>query len=263
MNEEPAAYADERSRRIEQTVARDLARRRRLIRVYLLLLLVPLIAVAAHMVVGRTDRKIVEDEVRPVKESYEKIAPVLAEVGEVGELLPEIRAVGDRFQNYEQGQQALDRRVNEVAAEIGELQPAVADARAAKAEVAELRQAYEVQQQQLSRRIDAFELRLGPRDGEGGADRPPPGGYPAGATVERLSGRTAAIEDKQAEMSQQLARLLARPPQGQSADVEALKRRVRELEATVDALQEEIRRLRSELEGQTETRERRRVPPPG
>jgi len=262
VNEEPAGYGDERSRRIEQTVARDIARRRRLIRIYLALLVVPLIAVAAHMLLGRTDRQIVEDEVRPVKETYEKIAPVLADVGEVGELLPEIRAVGDRFQTYERGQSDLGERVAAVAAEVGELQPALADARAAKAEVAELRQAYEAQQQQLGRRIDAFELRLGPAGRESGADRPP-AGYPAGATFERLSGRTAAIEQKQAEISEQLTRVLARPPQGQPADVEALSGRVRELEVAVDALQEENRRLRSELDAQTETREPRRVQPPG
>jgi hypothetical protein len=38
---------------------------------------------------------------------------------------------------------------------------------------------------------------------------------------------------------------------------------VRELEVAVDALQEENRRLRSELDAQTETREPRRVQPPG
>ena len=84
VDQEPEGYAAERSRRIEQTVARDLARRRRLIWIYLALLLVPLAVAAAHALYGRTDRQIVarevEQRVEPVERTYQEIAPMLEDV---------------------------------------------------------------------------------------------------------------------------------------------------------------------------------------
>lgn len=246
VDEEPEGYAAERSRRIEETVARDLARRRRLIRIYLALLLVPLAVAAAHALYGRTDRQMVawevEQRVEPVERSYQEIAAMLEDVRGVGELLPEIRGVGERIQTYEQGQEELDQRVAEVAAEVGEIKPAVA-------EVAELRRAYDVEQRRLASRIDAFELRLGPAAAEeGAASRQPAAGFVAVPTFERLSGRTAALEKQQAELARQLALLSAgAPPERPPADLAALDRRLKDLERTVDTLEQEVRRLRAEL----------------
>lgn len=121
--------------------AREVARRRRLIRTYLALLVVPLAAVAALLLFGRTDRAVVEQEidqrVRPVEETYSRIEPMLDEVRQVG--VPELRAAGDRFRGYERGQSELSEQVEQVAAEIERLRPAVQEATEIRAEMQERR----------------------------------------------------------------------------------------------------------------------------
>jgi len=209
---EPEGYAAERRSRIEQTVARDLARRRRMIRVYLALLIVPLAVAAAFMLFGRTDREVVEQEVE------QQVAPVWQSYREIEPMLTEVRGVDERIESYERGQSDLEQRVAAVAAQVRELEPTAAAGREAREQVTELRRDWETEKRQLSRRIDAFELRLDPAARERGADPATPS-YGAATRLD---------------------------PQP-STDVEALGRRVKELEATVEALQREIRTLRAEL----------------
>jgi len=251
-NGEPEGYAATRTSRIEQTVARDLARRRRMVRAYLALLIVPLAVAAAFLVFGRTDRRVVEEEVEeqvaPVWQSYREIEPMLTEVRGVGELLPSIRGVDERIERYERGQSELSERVAAVAADVRELEPIAAAGREAREQVTELRRDWEAEKRQLSRRIDAFEMRLDPAAGEGPAGRRPGEGAVAAPTFERLSGRTDAIERQQAELARQVTLLSAgsraeRP----ASEVDALERRLQELERTVESLEQEVRRLRAEL----------------
>lgn len=217
---------EERSRRIEATVQRDLLRRRRLIQLYLALLLVPLAVVAVLMAVGRTDREVVaaevEERVRPVEESYQEIAPMIQEVRGVGELLPEIRAVDQRFERYERGQSELAAQVTAVSEEVKQIEPVIAEARAAKAQVEEMRREYSLQQLELSKRIDLLGTQLGPASQ--GALRPP------------RDEATWSVEPR-------------------AGEVEALERRIKELEATVTRLQRETRALRTDLD-------RARISPP-
>lgn len=218
---------EERSRRIEAAVQRDLARRRRLIQLYLALLLVPLAVAAVLMAVGRTDREVVAAEVeqrvavevdqriQPVEESYREIAPMIEEVRGFNALVPDAGALEDRFAAYERGQSELAAQVTAVTAEVQQIEPVIAEARAAKAQVEEMRREYSAQQLELSKRIDVLGTQLGPA--AEGALRPP---------------RDAAI----------------RAVEPRAAEVATLERRIKELEATVTRLQRETRALRTDLD---------------
>ncbi len=214
-----SAPPEERSRRIEATVQRDLARRRRLIQLYLALLLVPLAVAAVLMAVGRTDREVVAAEVdqrvQPVEASFREIAPMIEEVRGVGELLPEIRAVDERFERYERGQSELAEQVTAVTAEVKQIEPVIAEARAARAQVEEMRREYSAQQLELSKRIDVLGTQLAPA--AEGAVRP----------------RGEVLRAVEPQVTQAVA---------------ALERRIKELEAEVTRLQRETRMLRTDLD---------------
>jgi DNA repair exonuclease SbcCD ATPase subunit len=252
MVAEPERHAAERTRRIGLSVDREVARRQRLIRIYLALVAVPLAVAGLFLAFGRTDRQVVQQEVdkrvTPVEESYREIQPMLSEVRGVGELLPQIQAVGDRFQSYEQGQDSLRRQVAQVTAQVGELQPAVEEGRQAKAEIAELRRDYESQQQELKGDIEALARRFAPALGQLPGGQPPAAGRPPQSTVDRLAGRTAQIEQQQAELSRQMALLQQTAPQSRPpADLDALNQRLKALERSVETLQREIRAMQAEI----------------
>ena len=117
---------DSRSDRIENAVGRELARRRRLLRLYLLLLLVPLGLAAWFLAAGRSDqetlRQTVEDRVAPVEQSYEQIAPKLQQVESLDEALPVVRQAAKQLQEQEKQVAALQDRVEKIEPEMREIQ---------------------------------------------------------------------------------------------------------------------------------------------
>lgn len=247
----PAEGGAERSRRIELSVERQVVRRQRLIRLYLVLLAIPLAVAAAFLLWGRTDREIVEQEVeqqvKPIQDSYREIAPMIADVRGVGELLPEIRTVNDRLGGYEQGQQELGVRVAEVASEIGELKPAVAEAREAKAEIETLRREVESQQRAVIQRIDRLDSRVRPAT-ESEPAQPAVGAGLDRRTFDALAGRTEQMEGQQAELSRRLERLAASgSAAASSSELQALKSQMATLERSLAILQREVREIRAQL----------------
>lgn len=112
--------------RIENAVERELARRRRLLRLYLLLLLVPLGLAAWFLVAGRSDHEIfrqtVEDRVAPVEQRYEQIAPRLEQVESLDEALPVVRQAAKQLQEQEKQVETLQDQVEEIVPAMREIQ---------------------------------------------------------------------------------------------------------------------------------------------
>jgi ABC-type Fe3+-citrate transport system substrate-binding protein len=112
--------------RIENAVERELARRRRLLRLYLLLLLVPLGLAAWFLVAGRSDHKIlretVEQRVAPVEKRYERIAPKLERVERLDEDLVVVQQAAEQLQAQEKQVETLQRQVQEIAPAVREIQ---------------------------------------------------------------------------------------------------------------------------------------------
>lgn len=215
---EPAADPDaERSRRIEATVQRDLARRRRLIRLYLALLLVPVAVAAGLMLFGRSERATVDQAAeQAVDARVERLAPMAVELErEWASLGPRIRGVDERFESYERGQSELAEQLSAVTADVREIEPALAEAREAKAEVERMRRDYSAKQRELSLQIEALGTRIGPATG--GSQRPP--------------GEELHVIDPRV-----------------SRQVDTLERRIRALESSVTRLQRESDSLRTELD---------------
>jgi len=249
MDPAPGEQTAERDRRLDLSVQRELARRRRLIRLYLVLLAIPLAVAAGFLLWGRTDRQVVQQEVeqrvKPVESQYREIQPMLDDVRGVSALLPEIRSVDERFQGYAQGQDELQERVAAVTSELRELKPAVAEAADLREQVQVLRRDLDRQQSDVEQRFQALAPQVGAVT-HGGAAQPPAANLNP-AVVGRLTDRTSRIEEQQAELSQQVRRLTAAGSEGPpSADVEALSRRIRQLERTVESLRREVEALRKE-----------------
>ena len=112
--------------RIENAIERELARRRRLLRLYLLLLLVPLGLAAWFLVAGRSDhetfRQTLEARVAPVEQRYEQIAPKLEQVESLDQALPVVRQAAKQLQEQEKQVETLQDRVDRIEPEVQEIQ---------------------------------------------------------------------------------------------------------------------------------------------
>jgi DNA repair exonuclease SbcCD ATPase subunit len=125
------------SGRIENAVERELARRRRLLRLYLLLLLVPLGLAAWFLAFGRSDQEIVhqtvEQRVAPVEARYEQIAPKLEQVESLDKTLPVVQQAAKQLQ-------AQGKQVETLRQQVQEIAPAVQQIQAQQRQVATLQQ---------------------------------------------------------------------------------------------------------------------------
>jgi len=114
-----------RGDRIENAVERELARRRRLLRLYLLLLLVPLGLTAWFLVAGRSDqdtfRQAVENRVAPVEQRYERIAPKLDQMESFDEALPIVRQAAKQLQEQEKQVETLQDQVEKIVPEMQQI----------------------------------------------------------------------------------------------------------------------------------------------
>ncbi len=115
-----------RSNRIENAVERELARRRRLLRFYLLLLLVPLGLAAWFLAAGRSDhesvRQTLDMRVAPVEERYAEIAPKLDQVEGLNEALPIVRKAAAQLQAQEKQVETLEQQVKEIVPAVKEIE---------------------------------------------------------------------------------------------------------------------------------------------
>jgi cell division protein FtsB len=121
-----------RSERIELAVQREMARRRRLLRLYLFLLLIPLGVGAWFLSSGSSDREAARQDIQKVEKSYAEIAPKIDQVKELDTVLPELRGTAQRIADQQaqvstlaQSQDKLEKRLTSVATDLQSLAPKV------------------------------------------------------------------------------------------------------------------------------------------
>lgn len=208
-----------RGERIELAVQREMARRRRLLRLYLLLLLIPLGVAAWFLAAGRSDRAAVEQAVES------SVGPRLAELKQLGEALPavqnaarEVQAQKARVSALAQGQETLQQQVTSVASDVKSLEPRV--------------RALQVQpppdvtlQREVGARLD--ELAKNVKELRQGQD-------------------SLALQQRSITTDFEKLRLEKQPPTGLSTfDLQRLDNRLRALEQENQSLRSEMGRLRT------------------
>src|SRR5690349_7710213 len=112
--------------RVERAVERDLARRRRLLQLYLLLLRIPLGLAAWFLAAGRSDQEIVQEamdeRIAPVEKHYEQIAPKLAQVESLDQALPVVQQAAEQLQAQGKQVETLQQQVQEIVPKVQEIQ---------------------------------------------------------------------------------------------------------------------------------------------
>ena len=135
-----SAGRGDRNDRIELAVQRELARRRRLMTLYVLLLLIPLgvggwLIAAGHLdesVMQQTVWREVETRVAPVEQHYQEIAPKLQQVQDLDKVLPEVKSAARQVdaqriqvEKLAHGQEQLQQQVSNVASGVEKLAPQI------------------------------------------------------------------------------------------------------------------------------------------
>lgn len=117
--------------RVQRAVERELARRRRLLQLYLLLLLIPLGLAAWFLAAGRSDQEIVQEVVdrrlAPVEERYEQITPKLAQVESLDQALPVVQRAAVQLEEQGRQVETLQQQVREIVPKVQEIQARQAD----------------------------------------------------------------------------------------------------------------------------------------
>jgi chromosome segregation ATPase len=151
----PAAH------RVERAVSREMRRQTRLATLFAVLLVVPLVLAAYYYVWGRTDRQIVQDEVRrrvaPVEEATRAVQPALERVQRAATDVREQQRVLETQQQevdaLVRDQERVARQVETLAAQMPEVEATIGRARDAERRVAELQETLTRQ----NRRLDSVE----------------------------------------------------------------------------------------------------------
>jgi chromosome segregation ATPase len=233
------------SSRIENAVERELARRRRLLRLYLLLLLIPLGIAAWFLVVGRSDHELfqetVEQRVAPVEERYQQIVPKLEQVETLDRALPVVEKAAEQLQ-------AQEKQVETLAQQVREITPVVEEIQVKQASLLRVMESPPPEVRELTARLAAVERNL--------------------AGYQRLSTQLVEQEQRLAVMERQQRQVVLdlkevetkvqrQPgpiPGFNVIDLQKLNERIRALEAGTGDLKRDFTRL------QVDIRERR---PPG
>lgn len=211
--------------RIENAVERELARRRRLLRLYLLLLLIPLGLAVWFLLTGRSDhelvRQTVEERVAPVEQRYQQIAPKLDQVETLDRSLPVVEKAAQQLQ-------AQEKQVETLRQEVRAIQPAVEEIRATQASLSRSSDSGEVKE--LATRLAAVEKDL--------------------AGYQQLSTRLAVMEKEQRQVVVDLKEVSARvdkqtnTPGVSPQDIQKLNDRLRLLEQGTGELRKDFTKLR-------------------
>lgn len=224
------------SSRIESAVERELARRRRLLRLYLLLLLVPLGLAAWFLLAGRSDhelfRRTVEARVAPVEEHYRQIAPKLDQVETLDQALPVVERAAEQLQ-------AQEKEVKTLRQQVQEITPAVQEIQANQASLLrEVGSSGEVKE--LSARLAAMERDLR-------------GYQQLSAQLVRQEERLAGIERQQRQVVIDLKEVEAKVERQPAApgfsllDLQKLNERVRTLEQGTGDLKKDFFKLQADV----------------
>lgn len=232
------------SSRIEQTVERELARRRRLLSLYLLLLLVPLGLAAWFLFTA--DYEMADEEtyarLDEVEQRYEEIAPKLDQVEALDEALPVVQQAAEQLRDQEKQVETLQRQVQAVSSNVQEIAPVVQEIKTNQASMmrslepsAELRE--------LSGRLAAMERNL-------------EGYQQISARLARQEQRIAGIEKEQREVVRDLKAVQMKverqpaTPGFNVMDLEKLNDRIRALEQGTGNLKRDVYKLKTDVKEQ-------------
>lgn len=158
--------------RISRAAERDAARDRRVLWLYLALSVIPVILALAFLRYGRTDRRMIEAELAPVKTQIEEVQPALREVKALGSLASDVRALSEvagevrgtvaRVEEHGRQLQRLEETTAQVVvsreAEFRKLEDTLVAVRAQLRTLEETQGTIERNQA----RIDALERRIAP-----------------------------------------------------------------------------------------------------
>jgi chromosome segregation ATPase len=229
--------------RIESTVERELARRRRLLRLYLLLLLVPLGLAAWFLLAGRSDqdlfRRTVEERVAPVEERYRQIAPKLDQVETLDQVLPVVARAAEQLQAQQREVKTLRQQVREITPVVQEIRDNQASLVRGAGSAGEVKE--------LAARLAAMEKDL-------------QGYQQLSAQLVRQEERLAGIERQQRQVAIDLKEVAAKVEKQPAApgfsllDLQKLNERVRVLEQGTGDLKKDLFKLQADVKDQ---------PPPG
>jgi len=209
----------QRGEKIELAVQREMARRRRLLRLYLALLLIPVGAAVWFVAAGRTDRDFVQQAVKagvaPVEQRYSEIAPKLDQVHELDQVLPAVRSAAHEVQAQKEQVSALAQTQDQLRLQLNDV---TSNVRAL---------------------VKITEAAPGP-----GLD----------SRIGELAKRVEVLQNGQEGLLQQQKRIAAeveklhlerQPPPGAGPDASKLEERLRQLELDNRALRGELRKMQA------------------
>jgi len=154
----------DRSNRIEQAVAREMNRSKRLLWFYSLLLVIPLGACAAYYQYGRTDVALVHNEVNnniaPIKQIIEQTKPALAQVRQTAD---QLSAQQTLLESLSRKQEDLVTTVQAVPDKLQQIDAIRTDLSAVKANMQEVQARFSgvsQQQNQIERNLKDLSMRV-------------------------------------------------------------------------------------------------------
>jgi len=154
----------DRGNRIEQAVAREMSRSKRLLWFYSLLLIIPLGACAAYYQYGRTDVALVHNEVNnniaPIKQIIEQTKPALAQVRQTAD---QLSAQQTLLESLSRKQEDLVTTVQAVPDKLQQIDSIRTDLSAVKANMQEVQARFSSvsqQQNQIERSLEDLSIRV-------------------------------------------------------------------------------------------------------
>jgi len=154
----------DRGNRIEQVVAREMNRSKRLLWFYSLLLVIPLGACAAYYQYGRTDVALVHSEVNnniaPIKQIIEQTKPALAQVRQTAD---QLSAQQRLLESLSRKQEDLVTTVQAVPDKLQQIDAIRTDLSAVKANMQEVQARFSgvsQQQNQIERNLKDLSMRV-------------------------------------------------------------------------------------------------------
>ncbi|SRR6266550_1328761 len=154
----------DRGNRIEQVVAREMNRSKRLLWFYSLLLVIPLGACAAYYQYGRTDVALVHSEVNnniaPIKQIIEQTKPALAQVRQTAD---QLSAQQRLLESLSRKQEDLVTTVQAVPDKLQQIDSIRTDLSAVRANMQEVQARFSAvsqQQNQIERNLKDLSIRV-------------------------------------------------------------------------------------------------------
>jgi chromosome segregation ATPase len=240
--------------RMAQAIEREIRRRQRLLRFYLALLAIPLVVGVVFLSFGRSDRQLVQDEVRagvaPVHQRFEEIQPALNEVRDLGAVVPQVRQAATKLNQHDRQlvtvmsqQKSLADRIAPVEQSVREIQPVFAQVRELQTVFPEVRAQLPRHAERLTRlEREQAAIREGVRANENtlrelraAIERRPT----ASGNLEELTGRVRGLDNRAATLEREQREIGTR--------LKSLEVKMEGVERSFSSLKQQLRRIEARL----------------